>query len=68
MIRKDAIKTACNFAKKDLIISANGFISRDVYSSLEKNTKIVGLEELLKIFPNILTGQIAGRVLIDLNK
>ena len=38
MIRKDAIKTACNFAKKDLIISANGFISRDVYSSLEKNT------------------------------
>ena len=38
MIRKDAVKTACNFAEKDLIISANGFISRDVYSSLEKNT------------------------------
>jgi len=38
------------------------------FNFLEKNTKIVGLEELLKIFPNILTGQIAGRVLIDLNK
>ena len=38
MIRKDAVKIACNFAKKNIIISANGFISRDVYSSLEKNT------------------------------
>ena len=38
MIRKDAIKTVCNFVKNDIIVSANGFISRDVFSSLEKNT------------------------------
>ena len=38
MIRKDAIEIVCNHIKNDIIISANGFISRDVYSSLEKNT------------------------------
>ena len=38
MIRKSAIKTACNFAKNYIIVSANGFISRDVYSSFEKDT------------------------------
>ena len=38
MIRKDAVKTVCNYVKDDIIVSANGFISRDVYSSLEKNT------------------------------
>ncbi len=38
MIRKDAVKTACDFIKNDIIVSANGFISRDVYSSLEKDT------------------------------
>jgi thiamine pyrophosphate-dependent acetolactate synthase large subunit-like protein len=38
LIRKDAVKTVCNYAKNDIIVSANGFISRDVYSSLEKNT------------------------------
>ena len=35
---------------------------------LQKYTKIVNLEELLDIFPNILKGEIAGRVLVDLNK
>jgi thiamine pyrophosphate-dependent acetolactate synthase large subunit-like protein len=38
LIRKDAVKVACNFAKNDIIVSANGFISRDVYSTLEKNS------------------------------
>ena len=38
------------------------------FKILEKNTKIVNLEELLTIFPNILKGEIAGRVLVDLNK
>jgi len=38
------------------------------FKFLEKNTKIVSLEELLEIFPNILTGKIAGRILVDLNK
>ncbi|MBA30898.1 MAG: sulfopyruvate decarboxylase subunit beta [Dehalococcoidia bacterium] len=38
MIRKEAIDIVCNYIKNDIIISANGFISRDVYSSLEKNT------------------------------
>ena len=38
MIRKDAVETVCNYVKDDVIVSANGFISRDVYSILEKNT------------------------------
>ena len=35
---------------------------------LEKYIKTVNLEELLDIFPNILKGEITGRVLVDLNK
>ena len=38
------------------------------FKFLEKRTKIVNLEELLNIFPNILKGEIAGRVLVDLNR
>jgi len=38
------------------------------FKFLEKHTKIVNLEELLNIFPNILKGEIVGRVLVDLNK
>jgi len=38
------------------------------FKLLEKYTKTVNLEELLNIFPNILDGKIAGRVLVDLNK
>ena len=38
MIRKDAVETVCNYVKDDVIVSANGFISRDLYSILEKNT------------------------------
>ena len=38
------------------------------FNFLEKHIKIVNLEELLNIFPNILKGEIAGRVLVDLNK
>ena len=38
------------------------------FKLLEKHTKIVNLEELLNIFPNILKGEIAGRVLVDLNR
>jgi len=38
------------------------------FKILEKYTKTVNLEELLNIFPNILRGEIAGRVLVDLNK
>ena len=38
------------------------------FNFLEKHTKTVNLEELLTIFPNILKGEIAGRVLVDLNK
>ena len=38
------------------------------FKFLEKNTKTVSLEELLNIFPNILRGEIAGRILVDLNK
>jgi len=38
------------------------------FKFLEKYTRTVNLEELLNIFPNILKGEIAGRVLVDLNK
>ena len=38
------------------------------FKFLEKHTKTVNLEELLNIFPQILKGEIAGRVLVDLNK
>ena len=38
------------------------------FNFLAKHTKTVNLEELLNIFPNILKGQISGRVLVDLNK
>ena len=38
------------------------------FKVLEKNTKTVNLEELLNIFPSMLKGEIAGRVILDLNK
>ena len=38
------------------------------FKLLEKNIKIVNLEELLDIFPKMLKGEISGRVLVDLNK
>jgi len=38
------------------------------FNLLEKNTKIVSLEELLNIFPDMLKGKTYGRTLIDLNK
>ena len=37
MIRKDAIEIVCKYLKHEIIVSANGFISRDVYTSLDKN-------------------------------
>jgi len=38
------------------------------FKFLEKYTKTISLEELLDFFPNILKGEIVGRVLIDLKK
>ena len=38
------------------------------FNFLEKHTKTVNLDELLNIFPTMLKGEIAGRVLVDLNK
>ena len=38
------------------------------FKFLEKHTKTVNLEELLNIFPKILKGEIAGRILVDLSK
>ena len=38
------------------------------FNFLEKHTKIVDLEELLNIYPKILKGEIAGRVLVDVNR
>ena len=38
------------------------------FKIIEKYTKTVNLEELLDIFPSILKGEIAGRILVDLSK
>ena len=38
------------------------------FEILEKHTKTVGLEGLLNIFPNMLKGEIAGRILVDVKK
>jgi len=38
------------------------------FKILEKYTKTVNLEELLNVYPDILKGQISGRILVDLNK
>ena len=38
------------------------------FKILEQITKTINLEELLNIYGDILKGQIAGRILIDLNK
>lgn len=38
------------------------------FKLLEKYTKTVNLEELLNIFPDTLSGKVAGRILVNLNK
>ena len=38
------------------------------FEVLEKNIKVVSLEELLKIFPEMLNGKTSGRILVDLSK
>ena len=38
------------------------------FNLLEKNTKIVNLNELIEISPKMLKGEISGRVLLDLGK
>jgi len=38
------------------------------FKILEKKIKLVNLEELLNVFPDMLNGKISGRVIVDLNK
>ena len=38
------------------------------FKLLEKNIKVVNLDELLNIFPDMLNGKTSGRILVDLNK
>jgi len=38
------------------------------FKQLEKNVKVVSLEELLNIFPKMLNSKTSGRILVDLNK
>ena len=58
------------FAGNHLLISLHLLVEDGLldFKFLEKHTKIVNLEELLNIFPNILKGEIVGRVLVDVNK
>tara|TARA_B100001123_G_scaffold450585_1_gene622166 strand:- start:1659 stop:2660 length:1002 start_codon:yes stop_codon:yes gene_type:complete len=46
----------------------NELVSLINFETLENYTKTVGLDELLNIFPKMLKGEIAGRVLVDLKK
>ena len=43
----------------------NGLID---FKILEKELKVVNLEELINIFPEMLNGKTSGRILVDLNK
>ena len=38
------------------------------FNLLVKNIKVVNLEELLNVFPDMLNGKTSGRILVDLNK
>ena len=38
------------------------------FDLIEKSVLTVSLEELVETYPKILKGEIAGRVLVDLNK
>ena len=38
------------------------------FKILDKYIKVVNLEDLLSIYPNMLKGEIAGRILVDLKK
>ena len=38
------------------------------FKLLENNVKTVNLEELLNVFPEMLSGKTSGRILVDLNK
>ena len=38
------------------------------FKLLEKNVKVVNLEELINVFPSMLKGETSGRILVDPNK
>ena len=38
------------------------------FSIIEKSIKIVGLEELLTVFPEMLEGKLKNKILVDVNK
>ena len=38
MIRREAMEIICNKFNESIVVSANGFISRDLFSTIEKNT------------------------------
>ena len=56
----------CSIKRREFIWSeASKLID---FSLLEKSVLTVSLEELIETYPKILKGEIAGRVLVDLNK
>ena len=56
----------CSIKRRDFIWSeASKLVDFDL---LEKSILTVSLEELIETYPKILKGEIAGRVLVDLNK
>lgn len=56
----------CSILRRNFIWSeASKLIDFDL---LEKSVLTVSLEELIAIYPEILKGEISGRVLVDLNK
>ena len=56
----------CSIKRREFIWSeASKLIDFDL---LEKSILTVSLEELIETYPKILTGEISGRVIVDLNK
>ena len=63
----------CGMDSANCSIRRRGFIWGEVsklidFDILEKSVLTVSLEELIETYPKILKGEIAGRVLVDLNK
>ena len=56
----------CSIKRREFILAeASKLIDFDL---IEKSVLTVSLEELVETYPKILKGEIAGRVLVDLNK
>ena len=77
-----AVAEAGNFTKSTYILNLSqsaiskkrkDFIWKEIpklidFATLEKSIKVVGLDELLSIFPSMLEGKLKNKILVDVNK